>query len=129
MPSKPMRQARRKMVAPSSSVWSLSTMPTRHLPSSLVSRFLRSPSGSERRSSPSSSRPHADVEAEATLLVADTRNGRRLLTAHHHDRSMTKGSRTYVDGRSSVLFPTSKKTNQLPLFLVFPSIIEVNVAI
>jgi hypothetical protein len=44
-----MRQACRKMVAPFSSVWSLSTMPSRRPPRSLASRFLRSPSGWARK--------------------------------------------------------------------------------
>jgi hypothetical protein len=69
MPSRPMMQACRKMVAPSSSVWSLRTMPNLRWPTSLANRFLRSPSsGRSRRSWPASSR-RSKAYSTASLTV------------------------------------------------------------
>jgi hypothetical protein len=56
MPSRPILQSCWKIAAPSSSVCPLMTMPIRRLPNSLARRFLRSPGGRARRSSPSSLR-------------------------------------------------------------------------
>jgi hypothetical protein len=53
MPSRPILQACLKIVAPSSSVRLLKTMPTLRLTTSRARRFLRSPGGRARRSSPS----------------------------------------------------------------------------
>ena len=85
MPSRPMRHACRKIVAPSSSVWSLSTMPSRRPRSSLASRFLRSLRGRPRRSS----RQLQQVEGvqhglgDRAAAVQSVKDRHAIRAAHH----------------------------------------------